>query len=93
MATSCSSDVIVCRCESLTLGDIETAIEAFHPTSLRQLKQVTRWGMGICQGRMCRPITAAVALETDDQAGMPARPPFKPVNLGELGNSEEDSHA
>lgn len=43
---------LVCRCESVTRGQLEQAIEqgAFGPN---QLKAFTRCGMGPCQGRLC----------------------------------------
>lgn len=84
------SDVILCRCENLSWHDIQVAIDRFHPTSLRQLKLLTRWGMGICQGRVCRPITAAVDFP-DGRTGLDARPPLKAVNLGVLGGDEVSS--
>ena len=71
-------EVVVCRCENVTLGDLKRAVEAFEPTSLRQLKLVTRWGMGICQGRTCRVAGALSHLESE---GISPRPPFKPVGL------------
>ncbi len=86
------AEVVVCRCEHLTWDAIEKAVAMFRPTSLRQLKLVTRWGMGICQGRMCRPIMAAVGqMEADISGGLAVRPPFKPVTLGALGHMGEDA--
>ncbi len=82
--------VIICRCENVTWGDIEGAIAAFQPSSLRQLKLVTRWGMGICQGRQCRPITAAVRLDTDLSSGLTVRPPVKPLQMEQFGRTGVD---
>lgn len=47
-----SETTLVCRCESITRGQLERAIEqgAFGPN---QLKAFTRCGMGPCQGRIC----------------------------------------
>ncbi len=83
--------VIVCRCEALTWGDVKQAMEAFQPTSLRQLKSVTRWGMGICQGRVCRPMMAATTVEDQTEAAfrLVVRPPFKPVAMNILGHEGE----
>ncbi|MFT7530199.1 MAG: NADPH-dependent 2,4-dienoyl-CoA reductase/sulfur reductase-like enzyme, partial [Gammaproteobacteria bacterium] len=47
-----TSDTIICRCEDITLGQLEQAI-AGDNTSSFQLKAATRIGMGRCQGRNC----------------------------------------
>ena len=45
-------DVILCRCEDVTVQDIHNAInEGYH--TLEEIKRVTRVGMGPCQGRTC----------------------------------------
>lgn len=85
-----SEQVVICRCENVTWGDIESAMATFEPTSLRQLKLVTRWGMGICQGRMCWPITAAVRLGSELTTGLPVRPPVKPLPMEQLGRTGAD---
>lgn len=41
------ADVILCRCEDVTCGDVARAHSA------REAKLVTRAGMGACQGRVC----------------------------------------
>lgn len=84
------SELVVCRCENLTWGEVEKAIAAFEPSSLRQLKLVTRWGMGICQGRVCRPMMAAAGMDAEVRSGLLARLPFKPINLGELSETGGD---
>ncbi len=47
---------IICRCESITEGEI---LEAIHspvpPTSVDGIKRRTRAGMGRCQGGFCQP--------------------------------------
>ncbi len=45
-------DVVLCRCEDITMQDIEDVIaEGYH--TLEEIKRVTRVGMGPCQGRTC----------------------------------------
>ncbi|TMJ08922.1 MAG: (2Fe-2S)-binding protein [Bacillati bacterium ANGP1] len=43
---------IVCRCEDVTLGEIQRAIASGGRT-FDEIKRVSRTGMGECQGRMC----------------------------------------
>lgn len=45
-------DVTVCRCEEVTAGAVRAAVDA-GAGDARQVKQLTRAGMGWCQGRMC----------------------------------------
>lgn len=43
-------DLIVCRCEEITKGEIRRAVhDGFR--SLTEIKRVLRNGMGLCQGR------------------------------------------
>ncbi|MBF2997444.1 (2Fe-2S)-binding protein, partial [Pseudomonas aeruginosa] len=45
-------DTVICRCEQVTRGDIERALEQ-GVQDIAGLKMRTRAGMGDCQGRMC----------------------------------------
>jgi len=55
-------NIIVCRCEDISLADIENAIEQ-GITSLEQLKRFLHVGMGPCQGRTCGRIIARLMAE------------------------------
>jgi glycerol-3-phosphate dehydrogenase len=47
---------IVCRCESITEGEILAALRSpLPPTSVDAVKRRTRAGMGRCQGGFCQP--------------------------------------
>ncbi|MEG2611798.1 MAG: (2Fe-2S)-binding protein, partial [Oscillospiraceae bacterium] len=47
---------IVCRCESITEGEILDAIHSpVPPASIDAIKRRTRAGMGRCQGGFCQP--------------------------------------
>jgi len=86
MADNINDNIIVCRCEDLTLTKIRQAIEDGYKT-IDEVKRATRAGMGPCQGRTCRPI---IAQELSRYYGIPMeeilmpvfRPPVKPVKLG-----------
>ena len=52
-------DVVVCRCEEVTAGEIRTAVAA-GALGPNQLKAYSRCGMGPCQGRICGPVAAAI---------------------------------
>ena len=81
-------DVIICRCEDITLGEIADAIDA-GLTTTEEIKRVLRCGMGPCQGRTCsRLIARMIAERTGSRvADVPypaVRPPTRPVEIGTL---------
>ena len=81
-----NDNIIVCRCEDLTLTAIRKAIEDGYRT-IDEIKRVTRAGMGPCQGRTCRQIIAGELSRhykiPMEEVLMPTfRPPVKPVKLG-----------
>lgn len=85
---SARTDTIVCRCEDVTRGDIEAALQAGLVLP-RGLKMATRAGMGLCQGRTCAPaVQYLTALHTGGSlADVPlpsARMPLRPVPASAL---------
>lgn len=85
-------EVIVCRCEEVTAGEVRAAIRAGART-IAAIKKRTRAGMGLCGGRTCARLTARLLAE---ETGLPAaavappraRPPVRPVPAAAL--AEED---
>ncbi|MET3698952.1 BFD-like [2Fe-2S] binding protein [Bacillus oleivorans] len=47
-------DMIICRCEEVTLYDILEHLSSSQTS--KEIKLKTRASMGICQGRTCRPL-------------------------------------
>ncbi len=81
-------DTILCRCEEVTLGEVEGAAMECGG-SIRTIKQLTRAGMGPCQGRICGSLVAQVATRISGNsiaeiAPDTPRPPIKPIPLGAL---------
>ena len=84
-------DVLVCRCEEVTVGSVRAACRDLAVDDVRGAKLMTRAGMGLCQGRMCsRTVRDLVAVASgrpvDDRDVAPAgeRTPAVPVPLGNL---------
>ncbi|WP_322501685.1 FAD-dependent oxidoreductase [Streptomyces rochei] len=50
-----TDDTVVCRCEEVTAGAVRAARTDGGARDHRQVKQLTRAGMGWCQGRVCGP--------------------------------------
>jgi len=87
-------EVIICRCEDVTWGDIRKALDKGY-TSLNEIKRITRAGMGRCQGKTCRKILLREIakyfnkkIEEIDITTF--RPPTKPVKLGTLAGDNDD---
>ena len=83
-----TDDTIVCRCESITAGEIRQAIREGTP-NLNDIKKRTRCGMGNCQGTNCQPTIAAILareFETDPSKieMVTTRPPARPIPLNLL---------
>jgi NAD(P)H-nitrite reductase large subunit len=81
-------DTIVCRCEEVTLGAVESALQDGTP-SIGEVKRRTRLGMGACQGRYCAPVLAALLAErqgrpVDELAFFAPRVPARPVSIADL---------
>jgi len=85
-------DVIICRCEEVTLQEIEKAI-AEGAITIAEVKRRTRAGMGLCQGRTCSRIIAKLISKytgrpLKDILPSTFRPPVRVVKLKTLGGEE-----
>ncbi len=85
-------DVIICRCEDVTYGEIADAIDA-GLTTTEEIKRVLRCGMGPCQGRTCSRLIARIVAEKTGVkvADVPyptVRPPSRPVEIGTLAEPD-----
>jgi bacterioferritin-associated ferredoxin len=76
---------LACRCEDVTLHDLDRAIERGY-TDIESLKRYTGFGTGWCQGKWCVALCARRLAERGGYVAVPitARPPLRPVPLGEL---------
>jgi NAD(P)H-nitrite reductase large subunit len=75
-------DTILCRCEEVRCATVRSAIEELGATDARQVKQLTRTGMGWCQGRVCG--YAAALLSSGRPGPAVERLISAPVPLGAL---------
>jgi bacterioferritin-associated ferredoxin len=77
------NDIVVCRCEEITLGEIREWIDRGYDTA-NELKRVLRAGMGPCQGRGCqdiimREISRRRGISLEEVEPGTVRPPVKPI--------------
>ena len=86
-------DLIICRCEEITLGEIKEAIgQGAH--DITGIKRRTRAGMGLCQGRTCGKLVRDILIqELNKKPGeiktATVRPPVRPIGFGTLGDIKE----
>jgi len=46
-------DALICECEEVSVGEINSAIDRLEVSTLTDLRRRTRIGMGTCQGEFC----------------------------------------
>jgi len=88
-----TDDTIVCRCESITAGEIRQAIRE-GTMNLNDIKKRTRSGMGYCQGTNCQPVIAAMltrefGADPEKIQMVTTRPPARPIPLSLLMLEED----
>ncbi len=95
MAPGVPDDVLVCRCEEVTAGEVRRAVREMKGASVTEIKRRVRCGMGLCQGKSCgKLVTRIISEETGCAPSeiLPAtdRPPVRPVTFGELAGGENN---
>ncbi|MGC1506736.1 MAG: NAD(P)/FAD-dependent oxidoreductase [Sulfitobacter sp.] len=88
-----TQDTIICRCESLSKGDILAQIDS-GAASTNAVKSGSRAGMGPCGGKYCQGAIAALIAQSKGRpaASIPpptARSPLRPVPLGAAAGAFE----
>lgn len=83
-----NEDLIVCRCEEVTLKEIRKAIDQGEVT-IAGVKKHTRAGMGFCQGRICERLIAQILSESTGKklaefSPATKRPPIRTISFSIL---------
>jgi NADPH-dependent 2,4-dienoyl-CoA reductase/sulfur reductase-like enzyme len=86
-------DTLLCRCESVSRGAIEAAVED-DMEHVGAIKRATRAGMGGCQGRYCGTILADVSSRRSGSAIgefslFSPSAPIKPTRIGSLAGERD----
>ena len=84
------SKTLVCRCEDVTLHELEEAVERGHD-DIESLKRYTGFGTGWCQGKSCVSLCARLLAERGGKVALPftPRPPLHPMRLADLAGLAE----
>jgi len=83
-----TDDMLVCRCEEITVGEIKQAIQQ-GARDVIGVKRRVRAGMGLCQGRTCEKLVQQIickelGLAPDEVGSSSPRPPIRPMTFGEM---------
>lgn len=86
-AAQVPDEVVICRCEEITAGELRRTARATGTIEINRLKALCRVGMGRCQGRMCGVAAAEVLAQctgrTVEQVGrLRGQAPVKPIPFG-----------
>ena len=86
-------DLIVCRCEEITKGEIRRAIHDGMFT-MTEIRRYLRAGLGLCQGNTCgRIVKGILASELKYRPGelddCTARGPARPIEMEAFGREVE----
>jgi bacterioferritin-associated ferredoxin len=86
-----SGKTIVCRCEDVTLADLDHAV-ALGYVHIEEAKRYTGLGTGPCQGKECMVVAClhlarAAGLPPSEMPPFTARPPVAPVSFGTLAGA------
>lgn len=78
-------DMLVCRCEEVTKGEIRQAIHAGMFT-IEELRRYLRNGMGLCQGQTCGKLVKGILarelkLPADEVEPAVSRAPMRPIEM------------
>ena len=83
-----TDDMLVCRCEEITVGEIKQAIQQ-GARDVIGVKRRVRAGMGLCQGRTCEKLVQQIickelSLAPNEVGSSSPRPPIRPMTFGEM---------
>ncbi len=83
-AAQAIDELVVCRCEEVTAGDLRRTVATTGATEINRLKALCRVGMGRCQGRMCAVAASEILAHCterplEDVGRLRGQAPVKPI--------------
>ena len=87
-------DMLVCRCEEVTVGEIKEAIRQ-GARDVTGIKRRTRAGMGLCQGRTCERLVQQILRQElgtvpEEIGASTPRSPVRPITFGTLAGGDAE---
>ena len=88
-------DMIICRCEEVTKGEIRKAVHEGMFT-ITEIRRYLRTGMGLCQGQTCAKLVKGIVareLGVSPSQLEPAssRAPMRPTEMRVLANEAKEA--
>ena len=88
-------DMIICRCEEVTKGEIRKAVHEGMYT-ITEIRRYLRTGMGLCQGQTCAKLVKGIVareLGVSPSQLEPAssRAPMRPTEMRVLANEAKEA--
>ncbi len=85
-------DLLICRCEEISKGEIRQAIHEGMVT-LTEIKRYLRAGMGLCQGQTCgklvkRLVARELGMSPECIDPGTSRAPIRPLEMKVLSNEK-----
>ena len=88
-------DMIVCRCEEITKGEIRRAVHDGMFT-LTEIRRYLRTGMGLCQGQTCTKLVKAIVsrelgVRPNELEYATGRSAMRDIDMKMLAKDKEDA--
>lgn len=85
-------NMIICRCEEITKGEIRKAVHDGMFT-LTEIRRYLRTGMGLCQGQTCSKLVKNIVARELGVSPLELEParsraPMRPIEMKVLANEE-----
>lgn len=91
---SMSDDIVICRCEKVTLGEIRKWIRK-GVRDINQLKAITRLAMGACGSKTCGSLILTVmrqeGIDVSEITMLTQRPPFIEIEFSSLAGIDKET--
>lgn len=89
-----SNNTIICRCEDLTLAEVQEVIDEGY-TTIEEIKRICRLGMGPCRGSTCLQLIDRILANQQncgrEEIKMPTnRPPLEGIKMMEIAGDADE---
>ncbi|MGN0154081.1 MAG: (2Fe-2S)-binding protein [Lachnospiraceae bacterium] len=86
-------DMIICRCEEVTKGEIRRAVHEGLYT-INEIRRYLRTGMGLCQGQTCAKLVKGIVarelgVSPAELEPATSRAPMRPTEMKIFANEKE----
>ena len=88
-------DMLVCRCEEVTKGEIRQAVHAGMLT-IEEIRRFLRCGMGLCQGQTCGKLVKGIVarelgVSPAELEPATSRVPMRPIEMYIFANEAKEA--